>query len=77
MQQPLHSPDMQPANPPFHYLHPPPNSWLFKCLIHRVTNSKPIFLKRLLLYQLTARQHFYFGKYLREFLRLGATRTTE
>ena len=45
---------------------PPPTSWLVKCVIHRVRNFKCILLKSLLLYQLTSRQHFYFGNYWRE-----------
>ena len=51
IQQPLHSPNMQPANaPPF----PPPQLPGFvKCVIYHVRNFKCIFLKRLLLYQLT------------------------
>ena len=42
---------------------PPPNVWLVMCLIRRVRNFRCIFLKGLLLYQLTSRQHFYFGRY--------------
>ena len=61
IQQPLHSPNMQPASAPS-----PPTSWLVKCVIHRVRNFKCVFLKSLLLYQLTSRQHFYFGNYWRE-----------
>ena len=56
IQQPLHSLNMQ----------PPPTSWLAKSLIHCVRNFKCIFLKSLLLYQLTSCQHFYCGKYWRE-----------
>ena len=53
---------MQPANAPS----PPLNSWLVKCLIHRVRNFKCIFLKSLILYQLTPRGTFYFKEYSRE-----------
>ena len=52
--------------PPKSNLHPPPLRylWLVKCLVLRVRNLKCIFLKCLLLYQLTSRQHFYFARYL-------------
>ena len=60
LKQPLHSPDMKPANVPS----PPlPIFWLIKYLIHGVRNFEFIILKRLLLYQLASRQHFYFGEY--------------
>ena len=52
---------MKPANVPS----PPlPIFWLIKYLIHGVRNFESIILKRLLLYQLASRQHFYFGEYL-------------
>ena len=54
-QQPLHFPNFQPAN-----ALPPPTSWPVKCLVHSVRNLKCIFLKSILLYQLTSCQHFYF-----------------
>ena len=60
IEQPLHSLPRDPICPP-----PPPRYLsLVKCLILRVRNLKCIFLKCLLLYQLTSRQHFYFAKYL-------------
>ena len=44
----------------------PRNVWLVRCLIYHLRNLKCIFLNGLLLYQLTSRQHFYFGRQLRE-----------
>ena len=64
IQQQLHSSKLQLANPP-----PPPpplTSWLVKCSIHRVRNFKCIFLKSLILSQLTSWGTLYFKEYSRE-----------
>ena len=61
MEKPLHSLPRNPICTPS----PPRYLWLVKCLILRVRNLKCIFLKCLLLYQLTSCQHFYFARYLK------------
>ena len=50
--------------PPRSNLLPPCYLWFVKCLIPRVRNLKCIFLKSLLFYRLTWRQHFYFARFL-------------
>ena len=40
--------------------------WLAKYLIHQLRNFKCIFVIWVFLYQLTSRQHFYFGRYSRQ-----------
>ena len=58
---------MQRAKAPLHTA-----SWLVKCLIHhRVGNVNGIFLKSLVLYQLTSLQKIYFEEYKEKFLELG------
>ena len=61
IQQQLHSSNMQREKTSL-----PPTFLLVKCLNHRVSNFKCIFLKSLLLHQLPSCQTFYFGEYLRE-----------
>ena len=64
IQQPLHSSNMQPAN-----ASSPATSWLVKCVIHHVRNFKCVFLKRLLLCQLSSRQ-FLLWKDLKDLKRV-------
>ena len=54
-----------PRPPRSNLQHPPGYLWLVKCLILRARKLKCIFLKSLLLYRLTSRQHFYFARFLR------------